>query len=652
MHKFVYIIFISLSLFTNAQEREFSPVERIKNPKTIDVSALYSGSLKAIDAQKAAAQKIPIEIKLKKSGIVFRLIPKGRFLKGSPKSEKGRANDEAMKSVTINDSFYMGKFEVSQRQWKEVMGENPGYFNSDENLPVENVSWADCMVFISKLEALEGLKTGSLNFPSEVQWEYACRAGTLSPFYSGSSSQALSKVGWFYENAGTESLAGKKYHSSLLKSNKNQSKLPGQKFPNAFGLFDMHGNVWEWCSNIYSYKNNSRVIKGGGWNIAAPYCRSAARRYNNINKKHPSIGLRLMLKADYNLGFSNNFEEENKLKEDWPEAFQNRTGENKAKAIAKYIVSPENQEAVLKALKWLKSVQKPDGSWGSAGKAAMTSFALMTFLANGENNNSAEFGETVTKAIAWLVQDKIDLKSSHAYPHAIKTIALAEAYGVTNSASVKEVLDKCIKPIIDGLRLEGSFDYNYKLDSSRNDLSFSAWNYKAFKAMHNVAPDHPGLKAAIQKCITWLKGSTTGEFVFQYSTDGKTFKKGKAKHTMRAAGIVSLQSFGGGNFPDLQDDLKTVALSDVLNIRWGNPIRESLYGWYYATQGMFNYNNTAWVNWNSRIQTLLPSKQHEDGYWIYPGSYHGANIGDEVTQQVYATSLCVLILSTAYRNVK
>lgn len=361
---------------------------------------------------------------------------------------------------------------------------------------------------------------------------------------------------------------------------------------------------------------------------------------------------RLMLKADYNLGFSNNFEEENKLKEDWPEAFQNRTGENKAKAIAKYIVSPENQEAVLKALKWLKSVQKPDGSWGSAGKAAMTSFALMTFLANGENNNSAEFGETVTKAIAWLVQDKIDLKSSHAYPHAIKTIALAEAYGVTNSASVKEVLDKCIKPIIDGLRLEGSFDYNYKLDSSRNDLSFSAWNYKAFKAMHNVAPDHPGLKAAIQKCITWLKGSTTGEFVFQYSTDGKTFKKGKAKHTMRAAGIVSLQSFGGGNFPDLQDDLKTVALSDVLNIRWGNPIRESLYGWYYATQGMFNYNNTAWVNWNSRIQTLLPSKQHEDGYWIYPGSYHGANIGDEVTQQVYATSLCVLILSTAYRNVK
>ena len=648
MRYFLFIFFL-INCFSIAQNKKFSPAEIINSPEIINTSALYSGSQKALESQKLASGKLPVEIKLKKSGIIFRLIPAGKFLMGSPRSEKGRAKDETIKSVSVSNSFYMGKFEISQKQWALVMGDNPSYFKQDEKLPVENITWAESLIFVSKLEALEGLKIGALNIPDEKEWEYACRAGTMSPFYSGSTSQDLSKIAWFYNNSGTESLAGKKFSPTLLKTNKNQTKLPGQKYPNAFGLYDMHGNVWEWCRDIYSYKNNTRVLRGGGWNISPSFCRAAARRFNGVEKRHPSIGLRLMLKADYIPETESNFQDEIELSKAWPEVFQNRSIENKAKAIAKYGISPQNQESVLKALRWLKSVQKPDGSWGSSRKSAITSLALLTFLANGYVHPSGEFGPCVNKAINWIAKAPINIKESHAYPHAIKTIALAESYGLTNSAQAKLTFTNSINEILKGLRPEGSFDYNYKLDSNRNDLSFSAWNYKALNSAIHINHDLPKVLPAIEKCLIWLKSATTGEYQFPYSTDGKSFKTYEARHTMRAAGTMCLQMFGGGNFSDLKDDIKTIALSDVLNIRWTNPIRECLYGWFYASQAMFNTGGDFWKNWNNRIQTLLSSVQNEDGYWTYPGQYHGNTVGDETTQRVYATSLCVLILSTPYR---
>ncbi|MCM8528686.1 MAG: hypothetical protein NE327_19330, partial [Lentisphaeraceae bacterium] len=123
-------------------------------------------------------------------------------------------------------------------------------------------------------------------------------------------------------------------------------------------------------------------------------------------------------------------------------------------------------------------------------------------------------------------------------------------------------------------------------------------------------------------------------------------------HTMRAAGTSSLQSFGEGNFPELSNDLKEIAYSDILNIRWENPINESLYGWYYATKAMYNLGGKPWTNWYSRVQKMLTRSQHQEGFWQYPGNYHGKNVGDEVTQKVYATSFCILMLSTPYRYAK
>ena len=168
----------------------------------------------------------------------------------------------------------------------------------------------------------------------------------------------------------------------------------------------------------------------------------------------------------------------------------------------------------------------------------------------------------------------------------------------------------------------------------------------------NARISHPKLKPSIQQSIEWLKSATTGKYNFPYSTTRGEFKETESKHTMRAAGTSTLQAFGEGDFPELQNDLKEIAYSDILNLRWQDPIKECLYGWYYATQAMYNLGGKPWASWHGRIQPMLVRAQNKEGYWQYPGAYHGGNVGDETTQKVYATAFCVLMLSTPYRYAK
>ena len=205
-------------------------------------------------------------------------IPAGTFLMGSPKDEEGRDNIEGPQTtVTITKPFWLGKTEVTQSQWKVVMGNNPSSFKGDD-LPVEMVSWNDATAFCKKLNEMkrDTLPAGyHYKLPTEAQWEYACRAGTTTRFSYGNDTgySQLGSYAWYDDNS-----SGKTHPV-------------GDKLPNGWRLYDMHGNVWEWClnriSDFYPGGNVSdpqgpqsgvdRVIRGGSWHDLARYCRSADR---------------------------------------------------------------------------------------------------------------------------------------------------------------------------------------------------------------------------------------------------------------------------------------------------------------------------------------------------------------------------------------
>lgn len=223
-------------------------------------------------------------------------IPAGTFVMGSPSDEVDRYDDEGPQvTVNITKSFWMGKTEVTQSQWKSVMGNNPSHFKG-ENLPVESVSWNDAMTFCEKLNELysdilpEGYQYA---LPTEAQWEYACRAGTTFRFFYGDDPgyDQLEHYAWYSNNS------EKKTH------------LVGEKPPNAWGLYDMHGNVWELCSDYYSssyplgsisnpqgpQSGSYRVERGGCWRVNAAGCRSANRNWHWPVFTDSNLGVRVAL---------------------------------------------------------------------------------------------------------------------------------------------------------------------------------------------------------------------------------------------------------------------------------------------------------------------------------------------------------------------
>ena len=219
-------------------------------------------------------------------GMEFVLIPAGEFMMGSPESEDGRSGNEGpVHKVRIPQPFLLGATPVTQAAYEQVIGSNPSMFIKGPNRPVENVSWNDAQEFIKKLRASDG---GEYSLPTEAQWEYACRAGSRTRFYSGDDDSTLGRIAWYDENSDSES------HDVA------------QKAPNAFGLHDMSGNVHEWCQSLYtSYPHSegddredlssgaSRVLRGGSWNFHARDCRSAYRTGSDPGLKIDFLGFRV-----------------------------------------------------------------------------------------------------------------------------------------------------------------------------------------------------------------------------------------------------------------------------------------------------------------------------------------------------------------------
>ncbi len=272
-------------------------VEPIKKALPSDLVEV-SGASTANSAQKRAVAQtsLPLEVKSRKTDIAFRLVPAGTFTMGSPSNEENRSSDETQHSVTISKPFYCGKFEVTQAQWKQVMGTSPSKFQGSEN-PVEQVSWDDCQTFLKKLCDLEGVPQGTYRLLTEAQWEYACRAGTTTPFcYGNRLDSTMANFDGNYPYGG----ASKKVY-------RKKTVSVGQFKPNAWGMYDMHGNVWEWCSDWYGdYSSGSvtdptgvssgsyRVRRGGSWSDNARYCRSAYRCRYSPGFRYVSVGFRLL----------------------------------------------------------------------------------------------------------------------------------------------------------------------------------------------------------------------------------------------------------------------------------------------------------------------------------------------------------------------
>ncbi len=188
-------------------------------------------------------------------------IKKGKFMMGSPKDEKGHDTVEDEKEVEIKQDFWMGRYEVTQSQYKTIIGENPSRFKG-ENHPVESVSWDDATKFCENLSVKLKKK---LTLPSQAQWEYACRAGTKTPFHFGS-----------VLNGALANCNGKYPYGTETKGKYLERTTDVGSYPaNPWGLSDMHGNVWEWCVDWLDSKQKAKIFRGGSWGHEPILCRSA-----------------------------------------------------------------------------------------------------------------------------------------------------------------------------------------------------------------------------------------------------------------------------------------------------------------------------------------------------------------------------------------
>jgi formylglycine-generating enzyme required for sulfatase activity len=232
-------------------------------------------------------------------GMKLVLISKGTFTMGSPIHEEMRYGDEKQHQVTISNDYYLGVKQVTQLQYERVIGTTPSHFQKEvvresysTTHPVENISWDDAVMFCRLLSNLPTeRKAGRIyRLPTEAEWEYACRAGSQTAYSFGESSKLLSDYAWFEGNSD------------------GQTHPVGEKKPNAWGLYDMHGNVFEWCSDWYGHyptgavndpvgpeDGSGHVLRGGGCLFVAAYCRSAYRSWLKSSFGNRHLGLRVAL---------------------------------------------------------------------------------------------------------------------------------------------------------------------------------------------------------------------------------------------------------------------------------------------------------------------------------------------------------------------
>jgi uncharacterized protein (TIGR02996 family) len=219
----------------------------------------------------------------KRKSIHLALIPPGRFVMGGPESERVNL-EQPPRSVTIKKPFYLGVYPVTQSQWAAVMASNPSHFKKATH-PVERLTWRDCVEFCAKLSERTGRR---FRLPAESEWEYACRAGTTSLYHGGDTLEALKQVGWCSYDGRSASA--------------RKTKPVGQFAPNAWGLYDMHGNVLESCYGGErpcppESESIERIVRGGSWGNIPRQCRCSWRFKSRLEASSPWLGCRVLLEV-------------------------------------------------------------------------------------------------------------------------------------------------------------------------------------------------------------------------------------------------------------------------------------------------------------------------------------------------------------------
>ncbi len=262
----------------------WSGVISVKKSQTVQIKAQRKKTLASVKTTDKNEHNQVEEYTDSTTGMKFTLIKAGSFMMGSPENESGRKKDEAQHNVTISKDYFMGIYEVTQSEWEAIMGDNPSWNYKCSKCPVEKVSWEDAQTFVKKMNSKT--KKGKYRLPTEAEWEYAARAGTKTTFHTG---RRLEKT------------------EANISFTKGKTVPVGSYTPNHWGLYDMYGNVFEWCSDWYGTYDSTaksdpkgpdhgseRVHRGGSWNTRAYLCRSANRLKTKSTDRVTSIGIRLV----------------------------------------------------------------------------------------------------------------------------------------------------------------------------------------------------------------------------------------------------------------------------------------------------------------------------------------------------------------------
>jgi hypothetical protein len=321
--------------------------------------------------------------------------------------------------------------------------------------------------------------------------------------------------------------------------------------------------------------------------------------------------------------------------------FGSRSSGGRGRALSKYGGGGATEGAVLRALRWLKKEQKADGSW-DAPPTAITSWALLCYLAHGETPASEEFGPTVEKAIRYLVSTQSSWPRS--YQWQIATYAIAEAYGMTKVPMLKDAADKGLDVIIKGQRPTGGWCYALSASDPADDTSVMGWCAQALKAAKLAGIEHEGLDACIKQAIKGFKGNAAPTGGFGY--------RGPGNGGLTGVGVLCMQLLGAAKEPEVRNGLTAM---DSWMCKWDDAGGTQLYYWYYATQAKFHAGGDIWNNWNKQFSMELVKNQivlrgagadgKDIGYWDLPAAEKkGISTG-----LAFNTTLCCLMLEVYYR---
>jgi hypothetical protein len=306
------------------------------------------------------------------------------------------------------------------------------------------------------------------------------------------------------------------------------------------------------------------------------------------------------------------------------------------------------EAAVKRALEWLRVNQNADGSWGASDREALAGLGILTFLAHGETTASAEYGETVKRAIQYLVARqgesggfaKVDTTAG-TYAQAICVYALSEAYGMTRIPALKSVMERGVQVLIDGQQARGGFDYRFA-QGARRDTSLGGWCSQALKAAFIAGAGNPGLKPAMDLAVADMKAAQKADGSFYYTDRGS-----HSTHSMTAVAVLSLQLLGQGGTAEARRGL--AALGDA-RCDWRDPPAWPMYAWYYVAQSKFHRGGAHWRSWNNQFAPQFIRNQNPDGSWNSAGLVRGAGTtGRENLHPAYATTLAALTLQVYYR---